>query len=292
MRGRSIRLSILIVFILGLSVASLAFRDISFDLPGLPAFNRGGTGPLGLRLGLDLRGGAHLVYQADTDTRTEVTFTEPVDQADIESLLSELGFEGYEVRPGGQTSFQIKTPFLNEARQQELHDALGERLGAIASIQFSEPVSVTPDKMEGVLNTINRRVNLFGTDEPIVQRFGEDRIIVQLPGASGSVTSVEFSEPAATADLELLLQEKGYENFTVKRRNDRSYQVRTVSLSQEQRQELRDALASEIGSLASFQVIGGIEAAKSLIGSTAQLEFKERTCGSLGPGGLCLNPTD
>ncbi|CAI8004267.1 Protein translocase subunit SecD [Geodia barretti] len=38
--------------------------------------------------------------------------------------------------------------------------------------------------MQGVLDNITRRVNRFGTEEPIIQIFGEDRIIVQLPGAS------------------------------------------------------------------------------------------------------------
>ena len=61
MRGRSIRLSILILVILGISVAALAFRDVNIDLPGFPAWQRGGNGPLGLKLGLDLRGGTHLV---------------------------------------------------------------------------------------------------------------------------------------------------------------------------------------------------------------------------------------
>ena len=74
MRARSIRLSILILVILALGVISLGFRDINVNIPGFPALERGGTGPLGLKLGLDLRGGGHLVYQADTGTRVDVSF--------------------------------------------------------------------------------------------------------------------------------------------------------------------------------------------------------------------------
>ena len=51
MRRRSVQLTILIVFILGLSVASLGFRDININVPGFPALVRGGDGPLGLKLG-------------------------------------------------------------------------------------------------------------------------------------------------------------------------------------------------------------------------------------------------
>ena len=77
-RGRSIRLSVLILLLVGLALASLGFRDININVPGFPEVNRGGTGPLGLKLGLDLRGGGHLVYQADTGTRFDVEFLEPI----------------------------------------------------------------------------------------------------------------------------------------------------------------------------------------------------------------------
>ena len=68
-RDRSIRLSFLIVLMFGLAFAALAFKHINIDLPGGAGLQREGTGPLGLKLGLDLRGGGQLIYQADTGTR-------------------------------------------------------------------------------------------------------------------------------------------------------------------------------------------------------------------------------
>ena len=41
MRNRSIRLSVLILVILGVSLAALAFKDISVDIPGLLDLKRG-----------------------------------------------------------------------------------------------------------------------------------------------------------------------------------------------------------------------------------------------------------
>ena len=58
MRARSIRLMLVVLVILGLSVASLAFREINIGIPGVTELERGGDGPLGLKLGLDLRGAA------------------------------------------------------------------------------------------------------------------------------------------------------------------------------------------------------------------------------------------
>ena len=44
MRGRSIRISIVIVFILALSILSLAFTEIHIDIPGFPPLDRGSVG--------------------------------------------------------------------------------------------------------------------------------------------------------------------------------------------------------------------------------------------------------
>ena len=352
MRRRSVQLTILIVFILGLSVASLAFRDIDIDVPGFPALVRGGDGPLGLKLGLDLSGGGHLVYQADTGTRIEVGFADPTRGVIVESALDHLGVTGYNVRPlddrtyvattdllddvtkeglqeaivytqvefnfdpelelpevnpvselpavaelenqqveatGIDNFFRITTTStLDDEQRADLEKALAEGVGEVAefsvetfgveSFSLSEVQPPTSDQMEGVLDRINRRVNLFGTEEPIIQLFGEDRVIVQLPGASGSISEVEFSEAADSAAVEAAVAGQGFEDFTVAAQSETGYEIRTVSINVNQQNALRSALSSEVGEVASFESTGGIETAKALIGQTAQLVFKERTC--------------
>ncbi len=352
MRRRSVQLSILIILIVGLSIAALAFRDINISVPGFPALARGGDGPLGLKLGLDLSGGGHLVYQADTGTRMDVGFADPVRGVVIESALDGLGVTDYEVRPLDDRTYVVNTELLDEVTreaiqdaitytriefsfdpeldlsestgvedvaqelelenyqvedtgadnffriittaplddsgQEELETALAETVGEITEFS-AEAVGVntfslteiqppTPDQMEGVLDRINRRVNLFGTEEPIIQLFGEDRVIVQLPGASGSITEVEFAEPTDTAAIESILSSHDYEDFTVTALSETAYEIRTVSINVNRQQALRSALSSGIGTVNSFETTGGIETAKALIGQTAQLVFKERTC--------------
>ena len=362
MRRRSVQLSILIVFILALSMAALAFRDINVNIPGFPALVRGGDGPLGLKLGLDLSGGGHLVYQADTGTRMEVGFADPTRGVVIDSALDDLGVTGYEVRPlddrtyivitdlldgatkeaiqdsiaytqvefkfdseldlagsdgvtdvaeeQGLANYQVEetgadnffritaTSPLDEAGQDELRTALAENVGevvefsaesvGVANFSLTETQPPTPDQMEGVLDRINRRVNLFGAEEPIIQIFGDDRVIVQLPGASGSISEVVFSEPTDLAAVEGIVAGQGYEDFTVEAQSDTQYEIRTVSINLNQQSALRSALASGIGEVTAFETTGGIETAKALIGQTAQLVFKERTCSDL----TCVTFTD
>jgi preprotein translocase subunit SecD len=142
MRARSIRMSILILVILGLSVASLTFREINIHIPGFFELQRGGLGPLGLKLGLDLCGGAHLGYQADVGTQIDATFGQAVSEADAQAVIEGLGFEDFEVQSQDNNTLQIGTPLLDDARRQELRAALEERFGAIENLQVSETKSV------------------------------------------------------------------------------------------------------------------------------------------------------
>ena len=362
MRRRSVQLSILIVIIVTLSVAALGFRDININVPGFPALVRGGDGPLGLKLGLDLSGGGHLVYQADTGTRIEVGFVDPARGVVIDRALESQGVTDYDLRqlddrtyivttdlleetakegleeaiifsqiefsfdpelelPEEPTvtdvveeqelaDFQVEqtgvdnfyrvttTAVLDEGQQNELRDALEDEIAEVTdfsvetvgtvSFTLSEIQPPTPDQMEGVLDRINRRVNLFGTEEPIIQLFGEDRVIVQLPGASGSISEVVFAEPTDEAAVEGVVAGQGYEDFTVDAQSETEYEIRTISLNLNQQSALRGALTSSVGEVSSFVTTGGIETAKALIGQTAQLVFKERTCSDI----TCFTFTD
>jgi len=132
--------------------------------------------------------------------------------------------------------------------------------------------------MQGVLDIINRRVNLFGTEEPIIQTFGKDRIIVQLPGASGSITEVEFTESVDREDLLAVVADNDLANFSIRGGDGRSFKIKSDTLSAKQREDLRASLEERLGLITEFKVTSGIDEAKALIGQTARLEFKERTC--------------
>ncbi len=306
-RNRSIRLSILIIIVISVALASLAWRNVNIDFPGDSDLKRGGSGPLGLKLGLDLRGGGHLVYQTDTGTRFDVTFAEPTSAADIAQALQEarfgeeeLAIEGFSILPRSPTSVQVRTPVLSEddPRILEFQDTLSSVLGAITEVRVDVIGEPTPEQMEGVLDKINRRVNLFGTEEPIIQQFGEDRIIVQLPGASGSVTEVQFVEPvpeaADTETLRSTLAASGYDDLKVDRQDEHSFRVQSATVGAEIRQRAQAAVVESLGAVARFNVTSGIDDAKALIGPTARLEFMERTCegGVDQETGVCLSPAD
>ncbi len=310
MRSRSIRLSISILLILGIAIAALGFKDINIDIPGIPQIKRDGTGPLGLKLGLDLRGGGHLVYQADTGTKFEVTFADEVDLDDLIAALEDARFgeddlelEGLQFGPLGENQFQIRTDILDEddLRRTGLQGVLAEAVGPITLFESSVIEEPTQAQMDGVLDNITNRVNRFGTEEPIIQIFGEDRLIVQLPGASGSVTEIVLAEPDPEADppaaggevdvftdLPRILAAAGYEEFEIDFHDQMAFTVRSNTVNSDIQGTALGMIVTEIGQVAQFGVNSGIDEAKALIGQTAQLEFKERTCSDVN----CTTFTD
>ena len=326
MRSRSIRLTIGILLILGIALAALGFKTINIDVPGFPEMERDGTGPLGLKLGLDLRGGGHLVYQADTGTRFEVTFAETINFNDLSATLNELRFgaddlalDGLQIIPRDLSLTQSETPAPEDGdsdsateegesagpahgepeaseaetpepesavqvavvpvvsrvqirtalfsdsdpRRTELRDVLTEKYGEISLFQAYDIGEPSSNQMEGVLDNITRRVNRFGTEEPIIQIFGDDRIIVQLPGASGSVSEIRFAEPVTESDdliaLGASLEEAGFQDLEIDRRDDRTFRVTSDTIGSDIQSAALIGLNEQIGPVESFEVASGID---------------------------------
>ena len=293
MRRRTILLTVLILAVLGISAVSLALPEIHIAIPGLPRLDRAETGPLGLKLGLDLQGGAHLVYQAQTGTTLSVTFPDDaeVDVQAVEEVLSGVDYQATVSQIGGGPSFEIEGAYLNPELRDVVRLALVEGIGEPTEFVNSDLLPPTSEQMDGVLDIISRRVNLYGTEEPIVQRFGDDRIIVQLPGASGSVITVQFSDAADVEKLGSVVNGRGYGEVEVMSRGGNEYRIITENtLSIDQRRQLEGVLEAEVGPVEDYQVTGGIEDAKRLIGQTAQLEFLRRKCAGPVIGLGCVRP--
>ena len=294
MRRRTVLLTILILAVLAVSTASLAFPEIHIGIPGVPRIDRAATGPLGLKLGLDLQGGAHLVYQAETGTILTVTFPDDAeaDVAAVEEALASLDYQGEVAHLDDTQSYRISGEFLGPERRESVLQALTAAIAEPVESITDDTPPPTNEQMEGVLGIISNRVNLYGTEEPIVQRFGDDRIIVQLPGASGSVVSVDFVENADVEKLGSVIAGQGYGTDVESRGVNRFRITTAATLGESERAALRTILESEVGAIVDYQVTSSIDDAKRLIGETAQLEFLRRKCA--GPlaaaGGQCLRP--
>ncbi|MCX7304744.1 MAG: protein translocase subunit SecDF [Hyphomicrobiales bacterium] len=154
-----------------------------------------------MTLGLDLQGGSHILLQIErqdlADERLQVT------RDDIRTLLRDAKI-GYTGLTGSGNSVQVR--IRDVAELDAAKTALASLLEPVASSLFGAG-SITERSLEepepGVLRytlteeglnyrlgsaltqsieVVGRRVNELGTTEPIIQRQGSDRILVQVPG--------------------------------------------------------------------------------------------------------------
>ena len=179
-----------------------------------PPYERNGT-PGKIHLGLDLRGGIHLVLQVVVDDALNATVddavatardqatrkgiqigpvqrvspksfsvagTEPARVKDMRDLLRDFFRGGWEVRDSGEGGFAVE---MTDLYQRQLKE----------------------QTVQEVIRTLERRVNALGVAEPLIAAQGSrgDQILVQLPG----VTDVEQAKRVikTTAQLSLKLVE-------------------------------------------------------------------------------------
>ncbi len=94
---------------------------------------------------------------------------------------------------------------------------LGLDLQGGVNLTYQADLSTVSDKalaMQGLRDVIERRVNLFGVSEPVVQIQGQDRLVVELPGVKdvqeaidmiGQTPYLEFSEQRTEAEAQPFL---------------------------------------------------------------------------------------
>jgi len=157
-------------------------------------------------LGLDLVGGVHFALQVDqkaaVDKRFEA-FTE-----DVRTTLRDNRIAYRSVERRGESD--IIATLTNAADADKARAALakaqptftysvtGERISA--SVPQTEMSQIASGAIEQNLTTLRNRVNELGVAEPIIQRQGEDRIVVELPGVQDTAEAKRMI--GATATLE------------------------------------------------------------------------------------------
>jgi preprotein translocase subunit SecD len=150
-------------------------------------------------LGLDLQGGSYLLLEVDSNYVKK----EKLDQVrdDVRRTLREarIGYTGLVTRPDS-VEVRVKDSDLQNAltKLRELSQPLGGLLGSSGqrSLQITDAggglirLTVTQaaiterirQTIEQSIQIVERRVNQLGTVEPLIQRQGTDRILVQVPG--------------------------------------------------------------------------------------------------------------
>lgn len=173
-------------------------------------------------LGLDLQGGSHILLEVDTKTvRKDMLETL---RDDVRRVLRDarVGYTGLAVR-GSTVEVRIReTASFDTAltKLRELSLPLGGLLGGsgqrsldigseadgLIRLTVTEPAVIerVRQSVEQSIQIIERRVNELGTVEPLIQRQGTDRVLVQVPGLQDPTRLKELLGKTAKLDFRMV----------------------------------------------------------------------------------------
>ncbi|MFD0950079.1 protein translocase subunit SecD [Paraperlucidibaca wandonensis] len=172
-----------------------------------------------VKLGLDLRGGVHFKLEVDVDKALEQRQEGYASDIRKQFRDAKVAYRGVSELTGGS----LEVRFADDASRQAGLDILRAQFSDFAPelISHSEGPSIrldyTPAKRREIvdyavgqnLTTLRNRINEIGVSEPIIQRQGANRIVVELPGLQdtaeakrilGRTASLEFRFTSQEAD--------------------------------------------------------------------------------------------
>jgi len=172
-------------------------------------------------LGLDLQGGSHILLEVDSNAVRKEKLETLRD--DVRRVLREarVGYTGLAVR-GNSVEVRIREGGEQQARTklQDLSQPLGGILGTsgartvditteaggLIRLTMTEPAIIERirQSVEQSIQIVERRVNELGTVEPLIQRQGVDRILVQVPGLQDPTRLKELLGKTAKLDFRLV----------------------------------------------------------------------------------------
>ena len=203
---------------------------ILFALPSVPGFKKFPywwksifpSKPI--TLGLDLQGGMHIVLNVQED-RAVQNFVDRVAE-DIDSLLKENGIKDFSYKREDVSNITIS--FKNSKDEQKIIDLINKQYPEF-NVESKEPgkivLNLSEEEIKRIKNsavsqaleTIRNRIDQFGVREPLIQRQGENEILVQLPGVKdpkrainliGKTALLEFKLVDENADVKEVLKGK------------------------------------------------------------------------------------
>ncbi|MBD1576689.1 protein translocase subunit SecD [Vibrio sp. S11_S32] len=170
-----------------------------------------------MKLGLDLRGGVHFLMEVDMDAAMEKLVGQQ--EESFRSELREDRIRYRAIRPAGKDGVEIvlrneeqrdQAKTLLTTKHRDMQFAEGDNNALVATFTEARMTEIRNYAVEQNITILRNRVNELGVAEPLVQRQGASRIVVELPGVQdtarakeilGATATLEFREVDDKADL-------------------------------------------------------------------------------------------
>ena len=173
-------------------------------------------------LGLDLQGGSHLLFEVDSNAVKKDKLEQVRDDVRRTLRDAKIPYTGLAVRGD---NVEVRITNGNDAptaltKLRELSQPLGGLLGSNGQrslevadaggglIRLTVPQAALTDRIrqaiEQSITIIEKRVNELGTVEPLIQRQGIDRILVQAPGEQNPQRLIDIVGKTAKMDFRMV----------------------------------------------------------------------------------------
>ncbi len=168
---------------------------------------------LPMYLGLDLRGGVHFLMEVDMEAAIEKSLERA--GSELRTFLRE---EKVRYRAVQSDAEKISIRFTSSEDREEARQLLEEEYrdyefadvdddrAFFIEIRYNETALEEERRaaIEQNISTLKNRVNELGVAEPVIQRQGSDRVVVQLPGVQDTVRAKEILGATATLEFRLV----------------------------------------------------------------------------------------
>jgi len=166
-------------------------------------------------LGLDLQGGVHFVLQVDQKAALDKRLDAYAEDVRTSLRDARIAYQSVE-RRGDNTIVATISPSAGAdaaARAREVmvkaqptlgYEVAGNRI--TVSMPEAELTAIANGAIEQNVNTLRNRVNQLGVSEPIIQRQGADRVVVQLPGVQDTAEAKRMIGATATLEYRAVVE--------------------------------------------------------------------------------------
>ncbi len=175
-------------------------------------------GAKAMLLGLDLQGGVHFLMEVDQKAALEKRENGFVD--DIRSLLREAKIpytgvdrtvDGIVVRLRDEADRDRVATLVARDVQQLIIANGSEPSTLVAHLREPELKIIIDNAVEQNIGTLRNRINELGVAEPVIQRQGNSRIVVQLPGVQDTAQAKKILGATATLEYRAAIDGNAFE---------------------------------------------------------------------------------
>ena len=207
-RGVAIRM----IFLMVATVLSLVYLAPTF-VPNLASWWSSFLPDERIHLGLDLQGGTHLVLEVKVDKAIE-NGLERI-KGELTNALRERGISGAALERHGM-QLHLKVPADGAERVRGLlksdfanltianTQTSGGTTEFVLTLSKEELRALRDYAVDQSLETIRNRIDQFGVSEPIIQRQGQQDILIQLPGIQDPERAKEIIGKTALLEFKLV----------------------------------------------------------------------------------------